>query len=252
MAKGIERLKWEIVSGLAPGIFYKVLLAEEDKSTAYSIAEILQANPDLNLIPYYNHLSYSDPLFAIHLIRYLDPDHYRHIVVPVSYSKMDPGRPGTGSFINMVETGRRLGIEPLPIIQTYQVDNPDFGYCRDQASATYRNLIKRLKEIKNSKTPIACVISPEGHRSETGLLGQAETGITAIGRILAPVLFVPVGVSYPDGFERNGLNIGRRVTVKIGSVCLQEQVANGPTIDLLMHNLANVLPRPMRGVWDES
>lgn len=247
---GINR---EAVLGLAPRLLYHIEVNEQSTLRIKRLKELLTREPELNFIIYFNHISYDDPLLSANMAMRIIPESQkrsRHLVAPVSFSHTDPDNPKNRDFIRMVNIANHCGIETIRVIQAYQVNNPDYGYTEDEAKQTYRNFYDHLKKMRESKTPTGCLISPEGHRSETGILGKAEkSGTISVGRLLAPVIYIPLGIKYPETYDRDHINSGRHVSLKLGETLFQDEPRNYPDFDLLMKNLAETLPKALRGKW---
>ena len=251
MSKGIENIRREFVSGFLPEMAYRLNISKEDRFRIDTTREMLDKNPHLNFILYFNHISYNDPLLAGYIVQQIDPKHTRYLISPASFSNTDPRNPNSLGSRLALEEAERCGVEVVRVIQAYQVDNPKYGYTGEQAMATYRIWIKRLNQLRSSGTPTGCIISPEGHRSDNGALGPGEAGITTIGRFLAPVVYIPVGISYFDDYGRSDLNLGKRINLSIGNIIFQENPKEHPGLDDIMSNLAEALPPDMRGQWSE-
>ena len=251
MSKNLERARRVVEIGLIPRLAYRISETEETKARIKNLAEILTDRQDLSYIFYFNHASYPDPLFAAHMAQLVDPRQTRPLIIPASFSHTDPDNPKSRVFSFLINEAKHCGIEIIRVIQAYQVNNPEYGFNEIQARTTYKDLVKRLKELKNAGT-VGCLFSPEGHRSETGELQTAEKGIVHIGRLLSPVIYIPLGISYEGKYKRSGLNIGKRVSLSIGKTIIQEHKNDPPTIDELMRNLAEILPSGMRGSWGSN
>lgn len=249
MSQKIESIRCEILTGLLPEIAYRIHISEDDRSYIKEIKEQLAVHPNFNFILYFNHISYDDPLLAAHIVQQIDPKHTRHLIAPASYSHTDPNKPVNYGFSFMMDEAKKCGVEIIRVIQAYQVDNPQYGYTKDQAQATYRVWMRRLKELRSENTPTGCLISPEGHRSDDGILGAGEAGIISTGRFLAPVIYIPVGISYIDDYKRSNLNFGKKLNLSIGNITVQDNPKDGPSLDGIMYKLAMTLPKDMQGEW---
>lgn len=240
----------EVVIGTLPKIAYRLELGDDTEQKIEIIKELLSDRPDMSFVLYFNHISYNDPLLAAHIITKIDPKQTRKLFAPASYSHSDPDNPINESFSFMLNEARRCGIEICRVIQAYQVDNPEFGYTKEQARETYKIFFSRLKQLKNENVPMGFLISPEGHRSDTGVLGVGEKGgIITAGRLLSPTLYIPLGIVYGGKYQRSGFNIGKKIKYSIGNVTIQEKQNEEPTIEELMQHLAEALPNEMRGEW---
>jgi len=230
-------------------LFYSPEINPEVKEKIETIKEFLETSPEYNFILYFNHISFNDPGVLVMVADMINPASSRHLVVPTSYSHLDTNSiKGRLSEMGMGVV-RKCGIEVLPVIQTFQINNPKYGYTEDEARNTYVKLINRFKELKNTNTPTGVLISPEGTRSEDGKMIKAESGVVAAGRLLAPVIYVPLAITYEGKYKRNGMNIGKKMDVNIGEVTIQESPRDYPSVDDLIKKLAKALPEEMRGVW---
>jgi len=251
MSRRLERARRYVEIGLVPRLLYRIDKTEETRGRIKNLAETLTNRQDLSYIILFNHASYPDPLFATHMSQLIAPGQTRPIIAPASFSHTDPDNPKSRIFSLLIKEANRCGIETVRVIQTYQVNNPEYRFTETQAYTTYKTLIRRLKELKKTG-PVGCIISPEGHRSETGKLQAAEKGILLIGKILSPVIYVPLGIFYKEGYKRSGLNFGRRISLSIGETIIQEQRNDTLTTDELMQILAETLPPEMRGPWGNN
>jgi 1-acyl-sn-glycerol-3-phosphate acyltransferase len=105
---------------------------------------------------------------------------------------------------------------------------------------------------------LAVLIAPEGHRSETGGLGEAHEGI-AFAAYRARVPIVPVGISGTPAFKHNYWKMKKtRVTYRFGQpFCLDPGGARVTTemlrqmTDEAMYQLAALLPPEQRGLYED-
>jgi len=245
----IEDCNRKILFDGVTNLFYTPEMRPEAKEKIEQVTEFLEENPGYNFVLYFNHISFNDPAILMHVANLINPKSTRHLLVPTSYSHIDTKNfKGALSELGM-KVVRGCGIEIVPVVQTYQINNPEFGYTEEEARQTYVNLVNRLKELKGSNTPTGVLISPEGHRSDTGEMIGVGSGMVAAGRLLAPVIYVPLGISYEGKYSRKGFNIGKKMRINIGEVVIQDDPKIYPTVEELMKNLAVVLPEEMRGVW---
>jgi len=251
MSKNLERARRVVGIDLLSSLLYRINKTEETNGRIKNLAEMLTDRQDLSYILYFNHTSFPDPLFAVHTAQLVDPRQTRPLFIPASFSHTDLDNPKSRIFSFLINEARRCGIEIARVVQAYQVNNPEYGFTEIQARATYKDLIERLIKLKNTGT-VGCLISPEGHRSETRELQTAENGIVHIGKWLSPVIYIPLGISYEGEHKRSGLNIGKKVLLSIGETIIQENKNDAPTVDKLMQNLAEILPSEMRGSWGSS
>lgn len=244
-----------LVAGILPRWAYRLNISEESKSKIKNIRNILDKNIKLNFIDYFNHTCLDDPQIAGHVAWLIDPKKKRHLVAPISYSHTDPERKKTLGKRVMKKISDWCGMDNQRVIQAYQVNNPEYGYTEQEAKKTYDKFFGRTKELRNAEIPTGIIMSPEGHRSAHGILGEdmeVEQGIRTIGKILKPVIYIPVGIIFEDGYKRNSLNFGKEVIINIGETYVLEKGSeknNDELFELLMQNLANTLPMEMRGKW---
>ena len=230
----------------ATNLFYAPEIKPEAKEKIEIIKEFLEKSPEFNYVLYFNHISLDDPAALLRVANSIDPDGTYHLVVPSSLSHAD-ANDFLGKFISItMDVVAHCGIEIMPVVQTFKVDD---GYTQDEARQSYMKLFTRLKELKKTGTPTGVIIGPEGHRSEKGELINAEAGMVAAGRLLAPVIYIPLAISYDGEFKRDKMNIGKKMIINIGEVTVQESPREYPSVEELMKKLAESLPEDMRGVW---
>lgn len=205
-----------------------------------------------NLILYGNHIAYDDPVVAaLFYTQYLDPSGGRRLIIPASHWHTDPrnNRP----FYTAARAAEYFfNAEVFRMIQNYMVGDERYGnYTAEDAAANHRAFFKRLQDLRRAQVPTTLLIYPEGHRSETGQLQEAEAGLTLAGRLLRPSVYVPLAVHYGQGYFRNGLNMrlaGKRPILQVGEPVFQEG-KESPFPVALMQNLARELPPAMRGFY---
>jgi len=253
----VERTKQNlyryVVAGVLPVFPWKSRLDKDSKKKIEEIKGLVHhQRQDLSLILYFNHISIIDPLFAGNIARRIDKRGTRKFIAPMSFSNTEETEENKGNLLmkNIVE---KCGIETHRVIQSYQIDNPEYGYTKIQAYRQNKPFFQRLKELGTQKTPTLLIISPEGHRTD-GAMIKGEEGMVAAGDLLAPCLYVPIGIRYEGEIEKNGLNLGKRVNLTIGETFLLEPEDNSKSIfgDILMANLAETLPVEMRGYYKQS
>jgi len=245
----VEDFSRKIVFDGATSLLYSPEIKPEAKETLGQISEFLAENPEYSFVIYFNHISFNDPAIVFHVANKIDPKYTRHLLALVSYSHTDPHDAKHKIFHYMAKGLEKCGVETIRVIQTYQINNPEYGYTAEQAGVTYRKLMRRLNELRKANTPTGVIISPEGHRSESGELMRGESGVVAVGRLLAPIIYVPLAISYEGKYGRDSVNFGKKMRINIGEVVVQEDPKNYPSIDDLMRKLAMALPEEMRGVW---
>ena len=218
-----------------------------DPFSILDIQDLLKDKPDLNLLIYFNHISYPDPAFVLWMYnKFIDPNLKRHTILPGSYFHTEFSH--NPAFAAAFYAAKKLySLESIRLIQSYMVNQ---SYTEEQAMANYREFISMIKESKE-KGPVSLILSPEGHRSDDGLsLQEGDKGIVKLAQILAPVALLPVGLNYPDrNYDRSNLNLGSRVDVFLGKPIMAKDRSEVPSHDYLMRNLAAILPEDMRGFW---
>jgi len=249
MTEIIKNIAGRMLLDVLPRMIYRIDGPEDDRLEI--IRSLLAQRSDLSYVLYFNHISYNDPLLAVHIARRIDNN--RHLVAPASYSHTDKDGPQANSALRfMADVASNCGIEVVRIIQNYQINDPKYGYTEAGAMVTYRAWLTKLRNLHKQDISVGCLMSPEGHRSESGTLGKGEKGITNTGALLAPVAFIPLGIVYEGKYERDGVNIGRRVSLFLGESVTQENRSERVRLNRLMLNLANILPVSMRGQWTEA
>lgn len=241
--------RW-FVAGVLPAFPW---MSRIDKNSEKKIEEIKDLihnkRQDLSVILYFNHISIIDPLFAGNIVRRIDKKGTRKLIAPMSFSNTEIRKKNRGNLI-MKDVVEKCGIETHRIIQSYQIDNPDYDYTKVQAYRQNKPFFQRLKELGSQKIPTMMIISPEGHRTDGSMI-KGEEGMVTAGDLLSPTLYVPIGILYEGEIKKNGLNIGKRVNLNIGETFLLEPRANSKGVfgEILMPNLANTLPIKMRGFY---
>jgi 1-acyl-sn-glycerol-3-phosphate acyltransferase len=226
-----------------PNVFYHINMVDGSDEKVMGIQETISQRSDLNLIFYFNHTSFVDPLLAGDIIRRINPE--GQIVAPISYSHTEKKLKNI-PIILMNKIFETYGVKTFSVVQTYQrKDQEKYHYSSEIASRQNMAFLRGIKKLADKGT-LLMIISPEGHRSETGFLQKAENGIITAGTMLAPVLYVPIGIDFERGCFR------KRVNLSIGETYLQETGTDKPSIDLLMHNLAMALPEARRGFYADA
>jgi hypothetical protein len=236
---------------ILPRFLYHIEINPKSRDILTSVREQLKYNPT-NVIIYFNHVSYGDPIFAGHIAEQISTNHSHKIISPASYSHTDPDNKKNSAFFELVQEAQRCGIEIHRVIQHYQIGNPEYGYTKKQAVEQNSKFIHRLRHLHQIGQPTICLISPEGHRSESGTLIQAERGIELIGSILAPVVYLPIGITYPLGYERDSINLCKHVSLTVGSPIAVNQRNNTVSTQYLMEHLATSIPESMQGFYSQN
>jgi 1-acyl-sn-glycerol-3-phosphate acyltransferase len=243
-----ERFYRGIVTGVLPHVLYRIKIDSESKKKLKELKKIAKTRTDLNFVFYFNHISVTDPLF-IGMIG-VRINRKGKILAPMSHFNTEE-RPENKKNILMQKIVEACGVETHRVIQTYQVNNPEFDYTVLQAMKQNKPFMARLRELgKDIKRPrISLIISPEGTRSETGKLNKAESGIVEAGSLLAPTIYVPIGIDYEGLIKKDKINFRKRVNLSIGETFLQESRTDRVNLDMLMTNLAAALPETRQGVY---
>jgi 1-acyl-sn-glycerol-3-phosphate acyltransferase len=105
---------------------------------------------------------------------------------------------------------------------------------------------------------LAVLIAPEGHRSETGGLGEAHEGIAFVA-YRAKVPIVPVGISGTPAFKNNYWKMQKtHVTYRFGQPFILDPGGERVTTEMLkqmtdeaMYQLAALLPPEQRGLYED-
>jgi len=238
-----EKINRYLVGSVVPRIFYHLNIPKETNEKAREIKQFINDDKRVNLIVYLNHVSKLDPILVALVYNKIDPWHSRNLIAPVSFSNTDEKHKSNRLMIKIVES---CGVETIRIVQSYQVDKE---YGRKQANETSRESLTSLREIIKRDKAIGFIISPEGHRSDDGTLGEANNGFVHVGRILEPVLYIPIGIVFDEKPDREKWNLGKRVTLTLGETYLQEKGDRTVTLNKLMNNLADALPVRLRGKY---
>jgi 1-acyl-sn-glycerol-3-phosphate acyltransferase len=233
-----------------PHLTHAVSIEKNSRYHLKILKKNLQERPNLSFVIYFNHLAYGDPLFAAHIAAQIQPPHHnRPLFAPASHSHTNAENPTNRKFYIMIQIAQKLGIDITRVIQAYQVNDPDYNYSPDQAQQTYRDFMTKINEQIKKHQPVGIIISPEGHRSETRSLGNVETGFAKISRMIAPVIYIPVGINYPNNYLRDSINLTKKVQLSIGPTLIHEKTDPEPSINTLMTNLTKALPSNMHGQW---
>lgn len=230
---------------------YKLAITDESKSRIDYVKEMIKDRSDLNFLVYFNHICFADPLFAGYVAAKIDPENSRHLIAPISYSHTEKKLKNVGTLA-MKTVAEASGLEIRRVIQSYQIDNPKYGYTKQEALNVNKSFFDRLKDLSKTDKPVGCIICPEGHRSDNGQLMRGEEGITLINRILQPVVGISVGISFDGEYSRNGVNVGKKLNITVGEIFVSEKKDKRVDLDFLMSGLAESLPPEMRGVWAKN
>ncbi len=253
----------ERIAAWLPNKLYEIHIDPDDQKRITELQRLLSPKeaPN-NLIIYFNHIAYDDPVFSLYLARLLDSKNLRKLVLPGS--KWHTEWKNNRKFAASALLGKLLyGVAIPPVVQSYMLDEWEkWGYkSKDEAEVdatrSYKKLLRKITSLHTKKRPLTILISPEGHRSETGALGGTkgiiEPGMLTMGKILTPVIFCPLGIEYPDGFTRDvnfhPLKHRPHVHLTLGELTFQPNRQTDVSLDALIRNLARTLPSHMRGLW---
>src|SRR3990167_1926195 len=173
----------ERIAAWLPSQLYEIRIDPDDEKRIIELKQLLATQGTKNnLIIYFNHIAYDDPVFALYVARLVDPNNRRKLVLPGSkwHTKWKNNR----KFAASAELGKLLyGIAIPPIVQSYMIDEWEkWGYkskddAKVDASRSYKKLLRKITSLRAKKRPLTLLISHEGHRSETGALGGTKGNI---------------------------------------------------------------------------
>ena len=156
------------------------------------------------------------------------------------------------------------GLMPRPVISMAKVEAYEgkilgpilraFDSFPVNRGAADRQALRRAFDVLEAG--LALLIAPEGHRSETGGLGEAHLGVAFVaGRAHAPI--VPVAISGTPEFKNNYWKMKRtHVTYRFGAPFYLDAGAERMNSEVLermtgeaMYQLATLLPPEQRGLY---
>ena len=212
-------------------------------------------NPQ-NLNTVKQHLAYGSALvFSNHFAK-LDPIAYGKMVgdylttldnvtVMASRKHFDPQRGKLNRIQNYIGEGweQDYGIDIVKVVQRYDKDNyPDWESFNRQA-------LKRV--IEAARIPGRVIyVAPEGTRSRTNQLLEAENGLGAIFRMGKNMLALPIAAQYGHVrplMDKTIINVG--VPFRIEEIVDPSEKRPEVITDLMMRRLANLLPEQHRGYY---
>lgn len=240
-----------VISRIAPRLLYKTKLTPEVNKQIKETKKFFKKNPKWNLIVAQDHLSEDDALFGGYIASRIDPKNSRYTFAPIGafHIKRKEGEKKSKKVL-MSEIVERCGVETIPVVQSYQLDNPEYCFTREDAFEKGKFFVRRMKSLIESKKPLTCIIMPEGHRSDDGNLGKAEKGIETIAKNLRPVRIISLGISSPDNLNRDKLNFGKRINLDVGEI-IDCDLGEKVDVDDIMRNIAKAVPPEMRGQYGE-
>lgn len=172
------------------------------------ILELL-SDPNIPFLVYFNHLAGDDPIIITALVNQATQGK-RSLILPVSqeYVSLRGGLPWYA--IGVLGAKHLLGWRMEEIVQAYRLRDERLTReemlkrkeeSSDLSMSFFRNVRRKLQQ---GEKPII-IISPEGHRSDQGLL-PAEDGVGFLAKLIGENngLILPIGLNYHDG--KRGLN----------------------------------------------
>jgi 1-acyl-sn-glycerol-3-phosphate acyltransferase len=238
--------------GVLPNLLFNIRIDRENRERLRQNKELLKDRANDNLVIFFNHISFNDPVFIFNLLNRLDPKQTRTPLALVSHFHTNPDRPQNKNFIRMVAEAEKCGLKTYRIIQKYQIDNPEYGYTEEEAFSNHFQMLRWVKE-ESKHNKVAMIISPEGTRSPDGTLQVANPGIVAIAKCISPDILLPVGLWYPYGYNRDSYNIRKTVNCTLGEATLYDKSSDDlPTLDDLMYKLTATLPPELHGAYAQS
>ncbi len=252
--KECERLKQTVcrtvIAGALPHLLYKTVVDDESQQKIKEIRKKRAENKDLSVVVYSNHIAVVDPLFAGNIAFRMDRKGTLKFVAPMSYSNTED-KPENKKTILLTKFIDMCGVETHRVIQKYQINSDEYGFSDSMASQINMPFLLRLRNLSKEKIPTCIIVFPEGHRTD-GALIEGDEAMYRAGSLLAPVLFVPLGIRYEGDVEKNKLNTGKRVNLTIGDIYLQEKRTDSQmNYESLMVRLARTLPENMRGFYKD-
>lgn len=181
---------------------YRLIIKDEENLS-------LLNNYQLPVIVYFNHLVGDDPVIVSALINKVTKGK-RRLFIPVSqeYTSLKGRLPWYA--IGVLGARYLLGWQMNKIIQSYRLRDERLSEeqkleMKSNASNLTWQFVRKVKEGLQQKEKPVIIISPEGHRSEQGLL-PAEAGVGVLARLMGENdgLILPVGLIYHGG--KRGLN----------------------------------------------
>jgi hypothetical protein len=234
---------------------------------------VLCDEPKNPAVVIFNHTATDDPLIIYQIIHKAAPERMNNVIVPVSEShakfKKFP------AYSALVKIGNQLwGFETPQVVQSYRLRTEggvDDGLS--QKSSQLGKSLFRLIDAKLFSGPLL-MLSPEGHRSESGTLLPAEGGVGVIAQLMQKQVsksllqegyFLPIGIRIA-GFEGKKIyynplkrpfvecTIGEPITSENAVSCggfADSDAKSDPRVisHYLMSQVARLLPEEMQGVY---
>lgn len=224
---------------------YELRISGESLERIEGIKKILEEKKGINVVMYSNHSTLGDPLPLGYVYKLIDPEMKRSMLAPISFSHSKFSLKDSTTWF-MTKIINFSGVETIRVIQSHQIDKSNEG----KATENNMSIFSRLRELKRENKPICFLIFPEGHRSKNGEMIEAKEGLSIIGSILNPVLYIPVGIDFDDPYKRNSLNFNKGLNLTVGEYFLQEKRGDlKETQEILMKRLALCVPIKKRGFY---
>ena len=234
-------------------------------------------DPQTPFVVYFNHLAGDDPVVVSALVNQVTKGS-REILMPVSQEYVFLKGGLIWYAIGVLGARHLLGWQMPEIIQSYRLRDERLSESknsemRNKSFKLSRLFFEKVKErLQQEEKPII-VISPEGHRSEQGLL-PAEDGIGVLARLMRENngLILPLGLIYHGG--KRGLNYNPlnplSVDVVVGCPLIYDEVeakaeelyssyslpfsekSKAMIAHTLMWHLTQLLPEDLHGYYSSS
>ena len=235
--------------------------------------DILRKEPQNPAIVYFNHTTQDDPVLAVTLLQKYLPERLMNVVMPISEYHAQFRK--FKRYWAMTNIGKTFAGFSMPkIVQSYR-RRREAGEPYDQKKALALDL--QFMHLLKERLPTGClaIISPEGHRSDTGTLLPAEEGAGAIALLMMRLkdrgelengYFLPLGIVMED-FRGSDLHYNlkqkARLTITVGKPLDVEAVVTDESTGshrgdvsrishFLMETLTEILPERMHGVYEQS
>lgn len=172
------------------------------------ILELL-SDPNIPFLVYFNHLAGDDPIIITTLINQATNGE-RSLILPVSQEYVSLRGRLPLYAIGVLGAKHLLGWQMEEIVQAYRLRDErltreEMLKIKEKSSALSMSFFRNVRrKLQQEEKPII-IISPEGHRSDQGLL-PAEVGAGFLAKLIGENngLILPVGLIYHGG--KRGLN----------------------------------------------
>ncbi|MCW1949690.1 MAG: hypothetical protein KIH89_004605, partial [Candidatus Shapirobacteria bacterium] len=244
--------KRQVVAGALPHLLYNIKIDEESRERIEELRERVLGRTDLSLVFYFNHTNVMDPLLVGNIARRIETREDSQWIAPMSFHNTER-RLKNITYLFMAGVVKACGIETPRVIQTYQVNNPKYGYTEMDSFKQNKKFVRRLRDLGKRETnkSVSMIISPEGTRTKGALDEGEKGGLVDGGSLLAPVLHIPIGIDFKGRQNENRWDFRRRVNIRLGEEFLQEtRRPEDNQLEKLMVNLAQALPISRRGHYN--